>query len=133
MFCWCSFAFYINFALCVATKLTWVGACIPPGLQNTRLANCVAWQRGGYAETRPAATNTVSCVTRCLLLSPPSSHCKTARVSTAAALLSTAYPSHKHSSSQPQPQPPSTGTKHSSTQQENVRQNVYDFKACVCT
>ena len=44
----------------------------------------------------------------CLFLSSPSSHCKTARVSgTAAALPSTAYPSHKHSSSQPQPQPPS--------------------------
>ena len=52
-----------NFALCVATltKLTWVGACIPHGLQKTSLADCVAWERVGYAETRPAA-NAVSCV-----------------------------------------------------------------------
>ena len=60
--CFAAAVSHCNFALCVATKLAWVGACIPPGLQNTSLADCVAWEREGYAETRPAANNAVSCV-----------------------------------------------------------------------
>ena len=53
--CFAGVVSHCKFALCVATKLAWVGACISPGLQNTSLADCVAWERGGYAETRPAA------------------------------------------------------------------------------
>ena len=41
------------------------------GMQSS-LTDCMAWERGGYAEIRPAA---LSCVTNtCLLLLPPSSH-----------------------------------------------------------
>ena len=48
--CFAGAVSHCNFALCVVTKLTWVGACIPPGLQSTSLAgaDCVAWERGGY-------------------------------------------------------------------------------------
>ena len=60
--CFAAAVSHCNFALCVATKLAWVGACIPPGLLNTSLADCVAWEREGYAETRPVANNAVSCV-----------------------------------------------------------------------
>ena len=149
--CFAGAVSHCNFALCVATKLAWVGACIPPGLQNTSFADCVAWERGGYAETRPAANNAVSCVTNfylCPCFSHP--HPVIARLQEFPqpppyrAQLIPASHKHKlmHPSSQPQPQPPSYQaqliphpshnhshhpTKHSSTQQENVRQNVYDF------
>ena len=32
--CFAGAVLHCNFALCVATKLTWVGACIPPGLAS---------------------------------------------------------------------------------------------------
>ena len=41
--CFAGAVSHCNFVLCVATKLTWVGACIPPGLQNASLADCTAW------------------------------------------------------------------------------------------
>ena len=98
--CFAGAVSHCNFTLCVATKLAWVGACIPPGLYNT---TCVAWEQGGYA-VQPIMLYLV--LFMCLLLSPPSSHRKTARVSTAAALPSTAT-STAHPSSQPRPQLPS--------------------------
>ena len=108
--CFAGAVSHCNFALCVATKLAWVRACIPPGLQNTSLADCVAWERGGYAETRPAANNAVSCVTNfslCHCFSHPHPRLQEfpqpppyrAQLIPA---TSTAYPT-----SQPQPQPPS--------------------------
>ena len=69
--CFAGAVSHCNFALCVATKLAWVGACIPPGLQNTSFADCVAWERGGYAETRPAANNAVSYFYLCACFSHP--------------------------------------------------------------
>ena len=79
---------------------------------NTSLADCVAWERGAYAETRPAANNAVSAVTNfylCACFSHP--HPVIARLQEfplpppyRAQLIPA---SHKHSCHQPQPQPPS--------------------------
>ena len=129
---------HCNFALCVATKLTWVRACIPPGLQNTSLADCVAWERGGYAENRPVANNAVSSVTIFYLFA-----CFSYPRPVIARLQEFPLPppyraqlipatSTAHPSSQPKPQPLSLSTSlipttttatilPSTAQQENVR------------
>ena len=129
--CFAGAVSHCNFALCVATKLAWVGACIPPGIQNTSLADCVAWERGGYAETRPAANNAVSCVTT-EFLCPCFSHPRPviarlqefpqpppyrAQLITQPQAQLIPHPSHNHP------------TKHSSTQQENVRRYTSLCKA----
>ena len=82
---------HCNFALCVATKLTWVGACIPPGLQNTSL-------RGLEAMQKLDLQLFVSSVSNFIYVPASLTTIQSLQDCTAAALLSTAYPSHKHSS-----------------------------------
>ena len=78
---------------------------------RTSLADCVAWEREGCAETRAVANNArYQFLFMCLLLSPPSSHCKTARIPTVAATAGAQLipaTSTAHPTSQPQLQPPS--------------------------
>ena len=101
---------------------------------SAELADCVAWERGGCAETRAVANNAVSRVTS-FYLCACFSHPRPVIVRlqefprSPPHRRSTAYPSHKHSSSHKHNSSSHNHshhpTKHRSTQQENVRECVY--------
>ena len=112
--CFAGAVWHCNFALRVATKLTWVGACIPPGPQNaSRLAAPTAWP--GNEEAMQKLDLMLHLVLLFFIFVPASltpiqslQDCKSfhSRRPTEHRFIPAAT-STAHPSSQPQPQPPS--------------------------